>query len=365
MFDVPPPPPPIIVTDGQVRKVYVVEMLPGVARCGAELVEPERLEQVFPVDQPSFDGAPPRLRPVSLEFEIDEGGRALSIKRSTDGAPVYAPGGSPDAEAALARSTFPKSRKVNCRLTFNPEATSLEEASADQLVRLALFRSQPGPLRNRIGARLSPPGSTCVDAGPQPQTLVYPQLEPIARTLSSVVYTSFLYDVDGEGRPTNLRPLAGSGHAELDAEVRRAIAGSRFQAEPKSGCVAPFFAQPREELKAPPPPPMSALRPKDAPECKNVLSEIPEISFPAQFQRRGIEGWAVIRYSVAPWGEVGAIEVVDAQPAQAFGEAAQNLIRRAKAKAGAAYAGCLQRVVFELPGKGEPSRGVRIRDTDD
>ena len=363
MFDVPPPP-PIVTIDGQVRKVYVVEMLPGVARCGAELVKPERLEKVFPVDQPSYDGSPPRLRPVTLEFEIDGNGRPISIKRSTDGAPVYAPGGSPDVEPALARSAFPKAPKVNCRLTYDPEATPIEEASPDQLVRLALFRSQPGPLRNRIGARLSPPGSTCVNAGPQPRTLVYPELEPIARRLKSVAYTSFLYDVDKEGRPVNVRPLAGSGHVELDAEVRRVITASRFKAEPKMGCLAPFFAQPREKLEAPPSPQMSALRPQDAPECKNVLSQIPEVSFPPPFQRRGIEGWAVIRYSVAPWGEVGGVEIVAAQPAHAFGESAQGLIRRAKANAGPAYAGCLQRIVFELPDKDE-APGVRIRDTED
>jgi TonB family protein len=362
MLDVPPP--PIIVTDGQVRQIYVVEMLPGVARCGAELVKPERLEQVFPVDQPSFDAGPPRLRPVTLEFEIDESGRPISIKRSNDGAPIYVPGGSPDVEPALARSAFPKAAKVNCRLTYNPEATLFEKASPDQLIRLALFRSHPGPLRNRIEARLSPPGSTCVNSGPQPRMLVYPEVEPIARKLSSTIYTSFVYDVDSEGRPVNLRPLARSGHAEFDSEVRRAITASRFKAEPKTGCLAPFYAQPREELKAPPAPQMSALRPKDAPECKNVLSQIPEVSFPSQFQRRGVEGWAVIRYSVAPWGEVGGVEIVAAQPAHAFGESAQNLIRRAKAKEGAAYAGCLQRVVFELPDKAE-APGVRLRETED
>jgi TonB family protein len=368
LFDVPPPlppsPPPLVVTRGQPAKLYVVEMVPGAARCGTELVRPERLEAVFPVEQPSYDGAVPRLRPVAIDFEIDANGRPVSIKRSADGAAISIPGASPDVEPALARSAFPKGRKLNCRLTFNPEATPLEAASADQLIRLGLFPGQSGPIRERIGKQLSPPGSNCISSAPQPRVLVYPEIEPIARTLNSVTYSSFLYDIDAAGRPVNLRPLAGSGHAAFDAEVRRAITESRFKAEPKTGCIAPFYAQPRDELEAPLGPPLSALRPKGAPECKNALSEIPEVSFPQPFQRRGIEGWAVIRYSVAPWGEVGAIEVVEAQPAYAFGESARSLISRAKATPGAAYAGCLQRVVFKLPDKGEVP-GVSVRANED
>ncbi len=362
MFDIPPVPPPVVVVGRDAPdRSFIVEMQPGVVRCGGELVRPERLERVFPTEQQTFDGSPPRLRPVALDFEIDRSGRPMSIKRARDGAlPGYLPGGAPDLEPALARSAFPKAAKVNCSLSFTPEVTPLDAATDDQLVRLTLFRPQPGAPAKRIAERLAPKGSTCLNDGPQPRVLVYPELEPIARRLESVEYTSLLYDIDAEGRPGNLRPLAGSGHAGLDAEVRRAVSESRFRPEAKTGCLVPFFVQPREELKAPPPIPLSALRPAGVAACKGVLREIPEISFPQPFQRRGIEGWAVVRYSVAPWGELGEFEVVAAQPASAFGDSALSLIRRAKANKGEPRSGCLQRVAFELPDDGQEP-GVQVR----
>ena len=72
--------------------------------------------------------------------------------------------------------------------------------------------------------------------------------------------------------------------------------------------------------------------------------------FPAAFRRRGIEGWAVVRFDVAPWGETGDVEVLASEPADAFGKAAARLIASArKAKAGRGDVGCVEKVLFKMP----------------
>ena len=365
MFDVPPPAPPIVTVEAR-GTVQIQEWEPGIVRCGAEFVQPARLEQVLPVEHRTTGSIPRMLmQPVTIGFRIDASGRPLSIgPANSGGRPTIGFPGAADIEPALARSSFPAGAKADCRITYTPRFTRLEEASPDLLVRAGLFATQNGEVRAQIERRLAPPGATCPGNRALPRTLVFPEVERIARGSQGISYTSILFDIDGEGRPVNLRPLAGSGSAELDAEFRRAITASRFGAEPRTGCIAPFAVRPFGTLQAPPMPALDSLQTPGAKPCSGTLSEIPDIVFPRPFQQRGIEGWAVIRYSVAPWGEVGGIEVVAAQPAHAFGESARNLIRRAKAKEGPAYAGCLQRVVFELPDK-DGTPGVRIRDTKD
>ena len=55
------------------------------------------------------------------------------------------------------------------------------------------------------------------------------------------------------------------------------------------------------------------------------------IDFPASdedfdlVQHCGIEGWEVFRYYVASWGEIGNVELLDAQPVRSPGDAAHKL----------------------------------------
>jgi TonB family protein len=72
--------------------------------------------------------------------------------------------------------------------------------------------------------------------------------------------------------------------------------------------------------------------------------------FPENFRRRSIEGWAVIRYDVAPWGQTGNVRVAEAQPAAGFGDAARSIVQLSTRRPSAyGYTGCLELVRFVLP----------------
>ena len=64
------------------------------------------------------------------------------------------------------------------------------------------------------------------------------------------------------------------------------------------------------------------------------LAVNPDMRFPKAFQDRSIEGWALVRFDVAPWGQIGNVAVVEAQPAAAFGEEGRRLIQRSQVSAG-------------------------------
>nr|WP_246586786.1 TonB family protein [Stakelama flava] len=76
--------------------------------------------------------------------------------------------------------------------------------------------------------------------------------------------------------------------------------------------------------------------------------------FPAGFRRRAIEGWAVVRFDVAPWGETGDVEVIASEPADVFGDAAKTIVSQARLpKSDASRIGCVERVRFKLPDASE------------
>ena len=71
--------------------------------------------------------------------------------------------------------------------------------------------------------------------------------------------------------------------------------------------------------------------------------------------RRRIEGWAVVRYDAAPWGEIGNVTVLAAQPSADFGTQAQVVLRSAKvAPSESGFTGCVERVRFVMPPESGP-----------
>ncbi|MEO0700334.1 MAG: energy transducer TonB, partial [Pseudomonadota bacterium] len=82
----------------------------------------------------------------------------------------------------------------------------------------------------------------------------------------------------------------------------------------------------------------------------------PRLNYPRDYQRRGIEGWVTFRYDVAPWGKIGNVEVIDAQPAMDLVRYAQPVLTSAEYKPSkSGLSGCIERVVFKLPEKGAQS----------
>ena len=75
----------------------------------------------------------------------------------------------------------------------------------------------------------------------------------------------------------------------------------------------------------------------------------PTLTYPDNFRRRGIEGWAMIGYDVAPWGATGNVRVLATQPSDEFGAQAMRIITTAKRVPSATgYTGCVDRVSFKM-----------------
>jgi TonB family protein len=72
------------------------------------------------------------------------------------------------------------------------------------------------------------------------------------------------------------------------------------------------------------------------------------LRFPEPYRRRAIEGWAVVTYDVAPWGEINNIQVKASQPSADFGAQAVTVLRSARVKPGPGAVGCVERVRFVM-----------------
>ncbi|RZM34116.1 MAG: energy transducer TonB, partial [Sphingomonas sp.] len=75
----------------------------------------------------------------------------------------------------------------------------------------------------------------------------------------------------------------------------------------------------------------------------------PILIFPEAYRRRSIEGWAIVTYDLAPWGEPGNIHAVAAEPSADFGAQAEAVVRGARLPASDRGAtGCVDRVIFKI-----------------
>jgi TonB family protein len=78
--------------------------------------------------------------------------------------------------------------------------------------------------------------------------------------------------------------------------------------------------------------------------------------FAENVRRRGIEGWAVVPFDVAQWGQTNNVRIVAAEPASGFGEAARAIVQQsARRPAPYGYTGCLEQVRFVMPPPDAPA----------
>ena len=69
-----------------------------------------------------------------------------------------------------------------------------------------------------------------------------------------------------------------------------------------------------------------------------------------------IEGWAVVRYDVAPWGALGNISVLKSEPSEDFGKQAVMMLQNAMlAPSTQGMTGCVDRVRYVLDDKPAPA----------
>jgi TonB family protein len=343
---------PQIVQAGGDESAAIISFRAGRARCrGGE----EALllnEPPLPVVAPW--GAGTRLSPVTLSFRIDSGGRPLSISEEPRLAGTSAYFNRGDMIAAFAASRFRDgAERSGCTITYEAKAEPVETAELGALYRFVALQPPPQfSVRHKIFERTTPAGSTCFnDPRLNVRLRAYPAFEEIPQAPGSLSYSFVGFDLDRGGRPRDARLLGSSGNQELDRQSLDAVRRSRFSPIAKRGCIYSYWRRQTDPLRAPEMPPADAY-PADPARCPKEGSPwayMPPLTFPSEFERRGIEGWAVVRFDVAPWGAVGNVSALAAEPAAPFGQQAVQILSGArKPPSGQGYSGCVARVLFKI-----------------
>jgi TonB family protein len=242
--------------------------------------------------------------------------------------------------------------RTGCTISYTPVIQSIAEAPLEKLAQLGV--AQRMRMGKEVWDRLSP--GNCYDT-PRlaPLSRSYPDFRKLTRREGTRNWTFVTYDVGSDGVPANVATAFTSGYGALDDEARAAVAAGRYAGGPRTACLQAWWTG-TETIPAPPIPPASETQGNPACEIKDRWAKEPRLVFPPNYQQRAIEGWAILRYDVAPWGEIGEIKVVDAQPSSEFGEAAMGVIRNARFKPiESGLTGCIDRVIFRI--RAQPDNG--------
>lgn len=354
-----PPPPPIVTTAPNPIPALTAYRA-GEARCGGTAQKPLLTEAPLPTGTFVAPGEVLKPLPIKLGFRIDATGRPLSIKAPIGGA--YGP----DVPAAFAAWRFaPGAERSDCEIEFAPVTAPVSTADLATVHRyLALLGAQrqgPHPAVGRAAFERAKPPGDCLDPPPNVRLRAYPAFEAIPQPPGTMSYSFLQFDIDSKGRPTNIRVVTSDGNAALDRQSADAIARSRFEPAARRGCNYPYYRRQPEPMKAPEAPSADAFRPEAAtcPKEQGPWASMPKLTFPPEFGRRAIEGWAVIGYDLAPWGATGNVRVLASEPADAFGLQAVRIVAQARrAPAASGYAGCTTLVRFVLPLRGGAREGT-------
>jgi TonB family protein len=349
-----PPAPPIVSVDGDMPAT-VLSFRPGTARCDSGEEALQSTELPLPVIAAgSGDARSPE--PVRIEFRIDSEGRPLGIGEVPREGRTGFYYSSADVLPAFAASRFRGgAARSGCVIAYAVRSASVDQADLATLYRMVALQVPSGSpvFRRAIFDRTKPPGSNCFD---DPRLNVrlraYPAFEEIPQPPGTMSYSFVAFDLDSGGRPRNGRVLGSAGNAELDRRSLAAVRASRFSPVAKQGCTYTYWRRPAEAVRAPEPPTLEGFRPEGSNCPKETIpwAYVPPLNFPAEFQRRGIEGWAILSYDVAPWGATGNVRVVAAEPAAAFGEQGRRIVSGAREPTSdSGHVGCLTRVVFRMP----------------
>jgi len=185
-----------------------------------------------------------------------------------------------------------------------------------------------------------------------PDVIAYPDLRGFNDKSASPAWAGVRYSIDANGAVRDVTIVARGGDAAFADAAASSIAESRFQPGlARTGCHAAFTARPKI-TPAPPRPDIKVFdRPGDACTLTREAMNAPETKiFPPAYAKTAVAGWAIIRFDVAPWGQIGNVEVVTSQPSDAFGVAARNLVSSSRPSAPATgYRGCLVPIVYAVP----------------
>ena len=351
-------PPPPVLTHGPASSSPALILLDPVAEttCGDTPIQPAYREDLPPV---SASEGPEGPQTSVFRFAVAADGRTRDIRPDGTGGSSYNYANASrgvTVQANLAAWRFDGGARSDCRLTVTYHSTRIEEASPSLLMRYYAVTRDRGPLRDAAARRLSGPTGNCMRPERprrRAQTTSHPDFELGQRPPpGGYAWTVVRWNVDAAGRYTDIETLGSSGDAVFDAEARRAMGDSRLHpGPPATGCVYNFYRA-GPNLSAPPIPPKEE-REDPLQQCPDAiaarLSPVRELPYPPAFRARGIEGWALVRFDIASWGQIGNVAVLEAQPAAAFGEAAQSIVSQRRATPGFEGAiRCVQPVHYRM-----------------
>lgn len=329
----------------------ILDLSPGQITCDGVPVRAVTLARPAPAVASLAPGQ--TIAPFTFKFRIDADGRPLGIApeaRMATGLYFTAL----DLQPALAASRFAAGApKHGCVISYDVAASPIADASIDLVYRYFVLPHDRNYIDAAVLKRVRDASADC--SGTKPPkilTQVYPDYDLIPQPSGALSMSVTGFDIDASGRPVRVRTVASDGNARLDAAARGAVSRSRFGSGVRTGCTAPALRRQSMPLAAPPPPDVAAFRKADSgcDEDGSAWLLPPKMTFPEPFRRRGIEGWAIIRYDVAPWGQTGNVTILASEPAAMFGEYARNIITTAKRPPSARGAtGCVDRVLFRLP----------------
>ena len=330
----------------------LIALTSGTVRCGMQVVVPVWREPV--VAHGAWVGAANTsgLSPRTLHFRIDAAGRPLTIREERPDGGTYGDAG--ETEAAFAAWRFAAGApQGECSVSFTALAYPPDAVPVSIAARYAALPNVGGRGLN-VWNTLQPAGSDCREDRPGRLVSVYPDFGEIPEEPGRLAVTFLNFDVAANGRPGRVSVIATSDNAALNRAAVKAIRRWRFvTGKSHHGCGYYFWRGGKPYYELPAAPPIGSFR-RGPGTCGPMpeWAHLPPLSnyFPAAFSRRGIEGWAVVRYDVAPWGETGDVEVLASEPADAFGTAAVRLVGSArKEKTARGYVGCVEKVLFKMP----------------
>jgi TonB family protein len=337
----------------------VARFVAGEATCNGTVQQPRLREEPLPAGftrliRPGFTPTDPA--PVALAFDVDASGRPVNIRRTAvRGDPAAVDTG--DVAPAFSLWRFqPGAARQSCQIRFAIAVERVADAELPLLYRyLALQRPNVPGFNAMVGraafARIQPAGSNCrsLPSG-APREQHHPAFETIPPAPGTSSFGFFGFDIAADGTTRNVRVIHSDGNAELDRQSLEALAKWRFAPGARSGCVYSYNRRQTDPVPAPAGGPLPGHAPTGA-RCRAEPRWVEPLkpAFPPPFNRRSIEGWAVIGYDVAPWGETGNVRVIASEPAEQFGLAAASVIRRAtKPASPTGFTGCVQRVRFVI-----------------
>ncbi|SFS30144.1 energy transducer TonB [Brevundimonas viscosa] len=324
-------------------RLYVPE---AAASCSDQPVTPVFSTSFVPLGpaelRPGLDAAATGL----IEFSVDAAGRPVDIVAPAEANTDVFPNVREASEATFAAWRFAPGPREGCRLRMVYSAMGVATAPASVLAAYFGGNRRNGPLRDAVRRRLAGEDASC-EEGAEARSYAVPNFDAPGKRPGVQDWSVVRWSV-ADGRVRDVEIVASSGSPPFDAEVARATGQARLApGAARTGCVYNWYRR-GLTLPAPAMPPPPSDGQQHCPAAVLADWRPQALAGPEAFRMAGVEGWALVRFDIAPWGEVGNVRLIGAQPARAFGEAAMNMVRRGRAAPGEGAVGCVQPVEFRI-----------------